>query len=347
MSAIQTVRAGPCSTIQDLGRFNLGRFGIVRSGAVDAYSARLANLLVGNPITSAVIESTCIGDTIQFPANSLIAITGGLAQSRLVTTDQQELELPTHRPVLLPKGGTIRIGTILVGWRTYLAVAGGLDVQPLLGSRSTYLRAGFGGWQGRALKSGDSIPVGNRDAKNKSVQSKLAADASSSSNWFAPRWKTPSYLTYDRDAVILDLIPSQPVTRFESGCDFSFAEYAITQDSDRMGYRFAGPEIRLLERVEPPSEGLLPGTVQLPPDGQPILLLNDAAPTGGYPILGHVPQADLPQVAQLRPGQRVRWRWATPEVALEKLFALNSRFRMLALHLQLWLESPQRPTSSR
>lgn len=278
---------GAQTTVQDLGRDGWRHLGVARAGALDPAQAALANRLVGNPDDAAVLEIALAGPTLSLPAPARIALCGAEAGMRFEDRAGRTHAIPGGRRVDLP-AGRLRIGTLRNGLRAWLAVAGGIATAPVLGSRSTDLRGGFGGFDGRALRAGDDLPIGAHDVPD------VAAPVFPA-HWFA-----------------LDMHDARtaPIRYVPSSLDIAaaLAGHAWTVDprSDRQGLRCAGDALstRLPEQVSAP---VAPGTIQLPPDGRPIVLLADAQTVGGYPRLGHVIAADLPRLAQRRPGDALRF----------------------------------------
>ena len=271
---ITILEPGLMTTVQDLGRHGFRSSGVPYSGAADRVSAVLANSILGNPDNAAVLEYTLLGPTIQFEVDTFIALTGATNES-----------LAPLRPLHVRRGDTLHLGPVAKGCRGYLAVAGGFCVPSVLNSWSTYVPAKLGGYHGRPLESGDRLSIGAT-----LVQS------------FSPNW------SLNHDVVPL---PTSPCTlRILLEAPQGTAHRAlmntlmhVTAQSDRMGIRFNEPLPSL--SATPLSRAVLPGTVQLPPDGKPILLLCDAQTIGGYPVLGQIIAADLPRAAQLRPGDTV------------------------------------------
>ncbi len=285
LPAIEVVRAGMFTTVQDLGRTGHRASGVPLSGAVDAFALRLANLLVGNPEHAAGLEFTLVGPELRFRHAAVVAIGGAVAG-----------ELPRWRPFRVAAGDVLRCGPLREGCRGYLAVAGGIEVAPVLGSRSTYTRAGLGGWQGRALREGDVLPV-------PSVRREYR------DHWRIDERILPRYSPSPEVRVL----PGADAGEFDP--DWFRQAFRVSSQSDRMGLRLAGEPLGRAGRGERVSSPVAPGTVQVPPDGQPIVLLADAQTIGGYSQLAHVLTVDLPLVAQLRPGEQVRFRLVTPEEA--------------------------------
>ena len=310
MSIVRVIRAGLLTTIQDLGRPGFRQFGVPTGGAMDRFSHELANRLVGNSPTAATLEMTLSGDELEFPDSTLIAITG--AEFSPISTNLQQLTIPQNRPVQVPAGARIRFQTAQRGCRCYLAVAGGYSVPEIMGSRSTLLRAQLGGLLGRALKNGDELPVGDLISPGPDISTVTDHAEISFPGWFARPLALPV-----GDVVALRVLPGEHFSMMSSDSQRRFHEesFLITSQSDRMGYRLTATPLTLENASDMLSEGTAVGTVQLPPDGRPILLMADSAPTGGYRRIAHVISADLPLAAQARPGQSLRFIETTMEEA--------------------------------
>ena len=271
---IMILEPGLMTTVQDLGRRGFRSSGVPSSGAADRVSALLANSILGNPENAAVLEYTLLGPTVQFTTDCFIAIAGATNNS-----------LASLRPIRVRRGDTVHLGHVTKGCRGYLAVAGGICVPPILNSCSTYMAAKLGGYGGRSLQAGDQLAIGKPLVTSFSTTWSLANDV-------APLPKSPCTLR---------ILTEGPVSAAHRAMTNTTMD--VSAQSDRMGIRFQGalpplPAISL-------SRAVLPGTVQLPPDGSPILLLCDAQTIGGYPVLGHIIAADLPRAAQLCPGDTV------------------------------------------
>lgn len=293
------IRGGMLTTVQDRGRPGHRAAGVPLGGAVDPFASRVANLLVGNAEDAAVLECTLLGPELVFSADTLVALGG-------VDFDG----LAAWQPRVVRAGENLRLGAARRGCRGYLAVAGGIDVAPVLGSRSTYLRGGFGGFQGRALRDGDVLAVPDLARRP------------------TDHWRI--------DPRILPAYGASPVVRVvrgaqtdEFGGALFAAEFRLLPQSDRMGIRLGGSKlVRIGGAGELVSTAVAPGTVQVPADGQPIILMADAQTLGGYPQAASVISVDLPLVAQLRPGDRVRFS----EVPLDEAQRLAvSREHVLAM----------------
>jgi antagonist of KipI len=306
--ALRVQRAGILSTLQDLGRYGYQRFGVPVGGVMDEYSHRLANLLVGNPEHEATLEITLAGPRLEFIHDTLIGICGG---DFAPTIDGESV--PAARPVLLSKGSVVDFGTCRLGCRAYLAVAGGFEVPLVMGSKSTYLRGGFGGFEGRALRRGDLVPTGEggRDAYP-GLRRRLDAGA----RFAYPRWSVnanSAFLAHGHHRI--HFVPGRhwELLSEDSQQQFGGVQYRIAPDSDRMGYRLEGPLLSLKQPVEILSEAVTFGSIQVPPDGRPIVLMANRQTTGGYPRIGEVSAVDLPLLAQLPPGDTVHFEPVTLE----------------------------------
>lgn len=302
--ALKVLRAGILSTLQDLGRWGYQRYGVPVGGVMDEHSHRLANILVGNDENQATIEMTLVGPGFTLTHDTLAAVCGGDFEARL-----NGEPLPRARPVLARAGSVLDFGACRRGCRGYLAVAGGFGVEPVLGSRSTFLRAGFGGWHGRALRRGDILPTAAADrAFLPSLHQKLAGGRMAMAY---PGWSATERVELLMPGPwVLRFIPGPHWTLFspETRDRFVHGEYRIGSSSDRQGYRLMGPLLLPSEPVSLVSSGVTFGTIQVPPDGEPIVLMASRQTTGGYPRLGEVISADVSLLAQVPPGALVRFR---------------------------------------
>ena len=279
---MRVVLGGPATTVQDLGRRGTQRDGVPESGAMDGHAVRLANLLVGNGEDAAVLESTLAGPALLFGRAAVVALGGGDFGA---TVDGEPLA-PWHA-VPLHAGTTLTLGNARRGCRAYVAVAGGVGVPMVLGSRSTYSSGRFGGFDGRPLRAGDVLTLD--DTLAPPLRRALAAS-------LRPVYGSTIRLIEGEHQSLLD----------ESSRDALLGgALRVSTRSDRMGFRLEGATLRLRERLELLSSGVTIGTIQLPPSGEPILLMSDHQTTGGYPVLGHVASVDLGSVAQLRPGDPI------------------------------------------
>ncbi|AWM34422.1 biotin-dependent carboxyltransferase family protein [Hymenobacter nivis] len=310
---ISVLHPGLLTTVQDLGRPGYQQAGVAVGGALDAGALRVANLLVGNPDGAAGLEITLQGPRLRFDAGCLLALTGANLSP---TLNGQPLQL--HRPTWAPAGAELAFGAPRAGCRTYLAVAGGVAVAPVLGSRATYLRAGLGGWHGRALRADDQLPVGAPSAIGQNIIKELTENqfAKSQASWTPG----PRLCPVPRRSPLIRAVRGPEYGQFAAASQQAFWEqpFAITAAADRMGYRLQGPALVRLTDAELLSSAVTFGTVQVPPGGQPIVLLADRQTTGGYPRLAQAITADFGALAQAAPGQALRFR----EVPLAEAQAL-------------------------
>ena len=282
--SIEILGPGMLTSVQDAGRMVFRGCGVGLAGAADRWSLEVANLLVGNAADAAVLEITLAGPTLHLHQAAAIALCGASIDAQV-----DGVGLPGWRPIQLPSGSVLKLGACRNGARSYLAYAGGIDVPMVLGSRSTDLRGGFGGHAGRALRIGDSLPLGA-----------AAADAHDAIN-IAPWWiDTDPDLDFS-EHISVHVLPGSDTTLPADALHAQ--EFVVDAASNRQGLRLRGTPLQVAESRERISEPVVPGTIQLPPDGQPIVLLADAQTVGGYPRIGHVIAADMPRLAQRRAGQ--------------------------------------------
>jgi len=275
---VEVIAPGMFTTVQDLGRIGHRAKGVGPSGAVDTFALRLANLLVGNSESAAGLEFTLVGPELYFRSDTIVALGGAAFEG-----------WPVWKPLRVRAGTRIQFGAARHGCRGYLALAGGIAVPEVLGSRSTHVRARLGGCHGRPLRAGDVLVV---PEVPRTLQEHWQID---------PRLLPP----YSRDPVVR--VVSGPDAG-DFGGEFLASVFTVTSQSDRMGMRLRGPTLNRRVQADAASAPVVPGTVQVPPNGEPIVLLADAQTLGGYPQIAHVIGLDLPLVAQLRPGDRLRFR---------------------------------------
>ena len=310
------------TTVQDLGRSGFQKYGVIVSGAMDPFAHRLANLLVGNEEQAATLEITLVGPTIEFTEDMVIALCGGDLSPKL---DGQTIDL--WRMLSIKKGSTLTFGEPRIGARCYLAIAGGIDVPEVMGSRSTYLRAGIGGFQGRALEKGDEVPVGN--ISQQKLLSLLQC-AENDSDWLvAP-------VRYFEEPVIRMMTGRQFDLFDDDSKKRIFNEpFTVSSNSDRMGYRLEGSHLSLETPAELISEAVAFGSVQVPADGNPIVLLADRQTTGGYPKIGQVASVDLPLISQLKPGQQLRFKEISLADAQQRWIEQEQSIRQIKAAIKL------------
>lgn len=301
--AVKIVLPGAVMTVQDGGRYGYQETGIQVSGAMDQASFKKANYLVGNDETEAVLEVTLFGGTLEFTEDTITAITGADMEP-VVDGDPVEMNCP----LLIRKGQTLTLGMTRQGCRTYLAFAGGIDVPLVMGSRSTNLKCAFGGYGGRALKAGDVLKLG---------KPKLSFD----------RVKKRRTKGIEAEKIIeVRAVPGPQQEYFTEAGEKAFyrGTYTITDQSDRMGYRLKGPLVESKNGTDIISDAIPLGAVQIPPSGQPIVLLADRQTTGGYAKIAVVCSFDIPKLVQGRPGDKVRFLKTDVKTA-QKLYRKQER----------------------
>jgi antagonist of KipI len=300
MGSILVVRPGLLTSVQDLGRWGFQWLGVPVAGAMDLFSHRLANMLVGNDGSAATLEVTLAGPELVFSDARLVAMAGAVFE---ISVNGQSVA--TADRFVVPEGGVLRFGRRVTGARAYLAVGGGIGVPSVLGSRSTYLAGKLGGYFGRMLVAGDRVPLEpppERSIRRMARRSEMLAPA------IDGRVRVVSGPQADRfsdDA--LDTLQSR--------------SYRLLPDSGRMALRLAGPRLRHAHGAAIISDATPPGTLQVPPSGQPILLMADRPTTGGYAKLATVISADLGKVAQAAPGDSLTFTVCSQAEALAAMIA--------------------------
>lgn len=311
-SELLVKQPGMLATLQDLGRWGYQRFGVSTSGAMDATTARIANRLVGNEESCAVLEITLWGGQFRLPAGCVAALVGADLEPRWSIATGGEQAFPQGRPVWIEESGDLRMGTCHAGCRAYLAISGGFQPASVLGSRSTLQRAKLGGWQGRKLMAGDSIPIG--ESRPWSLiealqQIPLRTGIRSSKRFLLSpsmddAWRTTTTPVILRMTLGHHFQSLEPLSQRR----FLGETFVLSSASDRMGYRLNGPNLTFEHSMSLPSSGVVMGTIQLPPGGEPIIVMADGAPTGGYPRIGHIISADHSKAGQLRVGQACQFQ---------------------------------------
>jgi biotin-dependent carboxylase-like uncharacterized protein len=290
-AAFHVVDGGLQTTIQDQGRRGLLALGVPRSGALDKLSFRLANRIAGNPADIAALELRTPGPALRFEGNAARVALTGTSAPLIVERGGSSQEWPSWRAIDLKDGDVVRIAPFADVATAYLAVAGGFDVAEELGSRATFLRGGFGGLNGHALKAGDVLPLTRGTAPDGPCLTLL---------------KTPRFVS----SPVLRAMPGPQSDHFGDTAlhDFFGKPFAVTRDLDRMGMRLDGPALEHANGADITSDATVPGAVQVPGSAQPILLLNDCQTTGGYPKIAVVISADLSSAGRLLPGAEIRFR---------------------------------------
>jgi biotin-dependent carboxylase-like uncharacterized protein len=278
---LEVVRAGALTTVQDLGRFGHAGLGVPRSGALDQPAHRLANRLVGNGSEAATLETTLTGVAVRPTRPVTVAVTGAPAS---VHVDGRPAAWAS--PVYLPAGAVLEVGSAAGGLRSYVAVGGGIDVPPVLGSRSTDLLSGLGP---APLRDGDVLPVGAPQGR--------------------PRHADTVFWPQPPRELVLPMLPGPRDDWFTAAALHTLAavRFSVSSKSNRIALRTDGPVLERAVHGELPSEGMVVGAIQVPPDGRPVIFLADSPTTGGYPVIGVVPERALPAAAQAVPGLPIRF----------------------------------------
>jgi 5-oxoprolinase (ATP-hydrolysing) subunit C len=312
---IEVLTTGAANTIQDMGRVGFFDIGVSRSGAMDRVALSIGNALVGNDQGAAGLEIAMFPFRLRFDVPVRFAITGAEGDVTL-----SGAPLPSCWSASAAAGDTLVIAPPRKGARVYICFAGGIDVEPVLGSRATDLKSGYGGLEGRGLRRGDRLAV---------------ADAEPS-RAFGATFNPMASLDFSQ-ALPIRAVPAAeyPVFMADARRLFSRWSWRVTQEADRMGYRLDGPELKLERRLELMSHGIVPGTVQVPPSGKPIIQLADANTCGGYPKIATVIEADLWIIGQAGPDARFLFIETTPEEANAALKAQRQRLGSLVETVRL------------
>lgn len=317
MNNIRVIAPGPLTTIQDAGRYAYQQSGMSASGVMDSYAHRTANILVGNPQHEAVLEATLLGPTLSFSGDCVIAITGGKCQPQL-----NGVPAAMWKALRIKQGDTLSFQVVHSGLRLYIAFAGGIDVPEIMGSKSTCIKAGVGGLNGRALQKDDVLSLLAGSAGIAALELKAAH-----------RDFIPAYSS----ALTLRVVMGPQDKHFtRKGIKiFKNSTYVITQNSDRMGYRLEGEPIAFKSSSDIISDGIVMGGIQVPGNGKPIVLMSDRQTTGGYAKIAGVIAADLPLMGQARPGNTIRFVPVRIEEAHEILAHFEEKFHRFQESLEL------------
>jgi biotin-dependent carboxylase-like uncharacterized protein len=306
MASLRVIRPGLQTTVQDLGRWGFQAQGVPVAGAMDPCAHRISNALVSNDSGAATLEITLIGPEIEFDDARAFAVTGATFDLSL---DGRPVQMNTS--VMASPGARLAFGPRRTGARAYLAVSGGVEVPQMFGSRSTHLRSRMGGFEGRALKAGDRIPLGTTVRLKPDTTPVLHV-----ASGFSRTSSGPSRIR---------ILPGPHPDRF--GPDaldaLQSAAYTIETDSDRMGFRLSGPAVAHARDVQMISDATPVGALQVPASCQPLLLMADRQTTGGYPIVATVISADIPKVTQLAPGDSMAFAVCTAREALAALLEVE------------------------
>ena len=315
LEAFEIIQAGLLTTVQDRGRYGHQRSGVPVSGAMDQFSLRAANIMVGNDEGAACLEVTVVGPSIRFLVDTWIAVTGGDLSPVL---DGESM--PQWRAVEVHRNSVLSFQGARDGMRAYVAIAGGIDVKVVMGSRSTYLKSGIGGLGGRAVKPGDILSVAELDPDTELVPRGIPLGVA------AP--------TYGQDHQIRVVLgPQHNAFTADGIATFLGSTYKVSLSSDRMGYRLEGPSINRESGPDIVSDGTPMGAVQVPGDGRPIILLADRGTTGGYTKIATVISTDVNTVGQAMPGNTITFKSVTVEEAHNILREEEERLKVICREL--------------
>lgn len=298
MNSIEIINPGLLTSVQDIGRWGYQEFGMPVSGVMDEFSHRCANALVGNKEDEGSLEITLMGPEIRFNGKIGFAVTGADFD---MTLNGESIKGWSY--YLAKKGDILRFGHLNSGARTYLAVSGGIPIDKFMGSRSTYLRGKLGGIEGRALKKGDVLPVGKR---KRFLKKPFIAEKE------IPRWISSPEIRIIK-GVNANSFSEETLEWFERRF------YHLDNDSDRMGFRLKGTALEHKAGADVFSYGICKGAIQVPGDGQPIIMMADRQTTGGYTQIASVISADLHKVAQLKPGDYLKFKFVDYDEAVAAL----------------------------
>jgi biotin-dependent carboxylase-like uncharacterized protein len=303
---IEILSTGAVNSVQDLGRTGYLDAGVGRSGMMDAPALEIANLLVGNDEGAAGIEVALFPFRLRFETDTVFAVAGADCPAKL-----DERQVPGWWAMTAKAGEALTLGLPRSGARAVIAFQGGIDVPLVLGSRSTDLKSVFGGFEGRGLHRGDRLALAGASRRMLRMEGGYGADVSV--------LRAPA--AAKDEAIVLRVLPSAEYAVFtgEARSKFHETDWLITNDANRMGYRLSGPELTLIRKLELLSHGIMPGTVQVPPNGQPIIQLAEANTCGGYPKIANVIEADLWKLAQSPVGARLRFELTDRDTAVAAL----------------------------
>jgi antagonist of KipI len=298
--SITILKPGMMSSLQDLGRWGFQQFGVPIGGAMDKVSAALANIICGNDENEAVIEMTLHGTLIMFNEAAFCAIVGGGCKAYI-----DDVELPFNRLLWIPAFSIIKTTASIQGCRSYLAVSGGFNVKKVLGSASTYTPSGIGGINGRNLITGDMLAFKREQNLHAASNLHMLPNGVGISHWHTADLVVPT-----PDIATVHAIKGPEFDRFNTASqeDIFNSIFTISSQSNRMGYRLEGKKLTLEHKAEMVSTAVTTGIVQVTHEGDPIILMADAQTTGGYPRIARICAADIPLLAQCRPGAKIQFR---------------------------------------
>lgn len=309
-AVFEVLKPGLQTTVQDLGRIGYQQYGVVVSGAMDTFALKVANLLVGNKQSEAGLEVVLMGPKLRVLKDTVLSICGADLSPKL---DGEEV--PLWKQIAVKEGQILAFGQPINGTYAYIAVTGGINTPVVMGSRSTYTKAEIGGVEGRALQKGDMVKAEDKNIAPHSAR-------------LSPKF-IPDYGTGKNIRVILG--PDEEAFVKESIDRFLSENYKVTSQSDRMGSRLEGPKLTLNDGADIISDAIFPGTIQVPANGQPIVLLADRQVTGGYARIATVSSVDLPYVAQMLPGYQLSFEAVTIEQAQQLYIEQEKLLRKLSI----------------
>lgn len=306
MTTIKITNPGLFTTIQDKGRWGYQRFGMSVAGAMDHFSLRVANMLVGNTEYDAVLETTFLGPEIIFNCDEIISITGADMSPKI---NGNPVSMWTS--IFVQKGDKLNFSGVKSGLRGYIAFSRGLDIPEIMDSKSTFVRGSLGGFEGRKLKSGDEISLGNKNLND--------------TGSYIPKEFIPKYKSDSTVRVVMG--PQDDYFTEESKEIFLNSKYTITSEADRMGYRLDGPKIAHKEGADIISDGIVFGSIQIPGHGSPIVMMADRQTTGGYTKIATVITPDLSILAQMGPGSTMDFKAISIEESHEVYKEYENKFK--------------------
>ncbi|SDE30109.1 biotin-dependent carboxyltransferase family protein [Sporomusa acidovorans] len=307
---ITVIQQGFFTTVQDEGRWGYQAYGLPTAGMMDRQAGRTANLLAGNALQAAVLEMTSMGAAFRFDEEQLVAVAGADMQVKV-----NGVSVPNWSAFVVPKNGEVRFAAAVTGYRAYMAVRGGVDVPLVLGSRSTCVKAGIGGYQGRTLRQGDVLAVGQAGEEAGRART-------------LPHEYVPAYGGKVSVRVILG--PQQDMFADEAIATFFTKAYTVTKQADRIGYRLTGPRILPVSTADIISDAVYQGAVQIATNGMPFIMMADHQTTGGFAKIGYVLRSDLPKVAQTKTGDSIRFCRVSEAEAIAALKDEQQMFASIA-----------------
>ena len=307
MGSVKVINPGLLTLIEDSGRHGYQQYGVPVSGVMDSFSHRVSNILVGNHELEAVLEVTMMGPQLEFMDQMAIAITGGDLSPAV-----NGRTVPMWESIVINKGDRLSFQGLKSGCRSYIAFSGGINVPEVMGSKSTYTRGKIGGIEGRALKAGDILEIGTPTESPASLGGRKTPPE------FIPEYSTTMELR-------VTLGPQEDCFTADGINTFLSEFYEVTNECDRMGYRLKGKNIEHVKGGDIISDGIAMGAVQVPGHGQPIIMLADRQTTGGYTKIANVIWADLPKVAQAKPGDKIKFVKVTVPEAQQLLREMEDR----------------------